>query len=255
MQSTDFRDSPGEQSRISDLLGLMPARGHRALDVGARDGYISRLMADRFDAVTALDLVEPTVSHPRVHCLQGDATCMPLPTAAFDLVLCAEVLEHIPGAVLPQVCREIERVAATHVLIGVPYKQDLRVGRTTCAACGAKNPPWGHVNAFDEGRLQALFPSCEVAAISYVGHSLEQTNALATALLDFAGNPYGTYAQDESCVCCGSSVGSPRPRTPAQRVATRAAHVARKVTGVLARPRANWMHMKLRKRDAASEFR
>jgi SAM-dependent methyltransferase len=248
MHSTDFRDSPGERSRISDLLRLMPAQGRRALDVGARDGYISRLMADRFDAVTALDLVEPTVSHPKVRCLQADATCMPLPDAAFDLVLCAEVLEHIPGAMLPQVCREIERVAATHVLIGVPYKQDLRVGRTTCAACGAKNPPWGHVNTFDEERLRALFMGCEVVAISYVGHSLEQTNAFAAALMDFAGNPYGTYVQDEGCIACGASVGSPRQRTPAQRVATRVAHLSRKVTDVFTRPRANWMHMKLRKR-------
>ena len=38
--------------------------------------------------------------------------------ALFDVVLCVEVLEHIPGKGLEQACRELSRVAKSHVVIG-----------------------------------------------------------------------------------------------------------------------------------------
>jgi hypothetical protein len=63
----------------------------------------------------------------------------------FDFVLCAEVLEHIPTASLSRACSELGRVSKHYVLIGVPYRQDIRVGRTTCWSCRKKNPPWGHI--------------------------------------------------------------------------------------------------------------
>ena len=34
---------------------------------------------------------------------------------------------------------EIQRVASGRILIGVPYKQDIRMGQTTCQACAAND--------------------------------------------------------------------------------------------------------------------
>jgi hypothetical protein len=62
---TEYRASPAEQKRTADLLRLIPTHGRSALDIGARDGHFSRLLAERFDQVTALDLTEPDISHPR----------------------------------------------------------------------------------------------------------------------------------------------------------------------------------------------
>jgi Methyltransferase domain len=247
MDLTEYRNSPSEQERTSDLLRLMPSEGHHALDIGARDGYFSLLMADRFETVTALDLTEPNVSHPRVKCVRGDASQLQFPDRSFDLVFCTEVLEHIPTPSLVSVCREIERVASLHILIGVPYKQDIRIGRTTCYSCGKPNPPWGHVNAFDEQFLAGLFPHCEVEAISFVGRTTEQSNRLSLALMEFAGNPYGTYHQEEPCIHCGRPLLAPPKRSLTQIVATKFALWLDMVTGLFARPRGNWIHMKLRK--------
>ena len=66
----------------------------------------------------------------------ANAADLPFPDAAFDMVTCAEVIEHIPSPALERACREMARVARRYVLVGVPYRQDLRHGRTTCAACG-----------------------------------------------------------------------------------------------------------------------
>lgn len=247
MDLTEYRTSSTERERTADLLGLMPQSGHQALDIGARDGHFSVLMADRFESVTALDLTMPQISDPRVRCIQGNAQALPFPERSFDFVFCAEVLEHVPERMLADVCREIERVAKDRILIGVPYKQDIRLGRTTCAGCGGVNPPWGHVNSFDEQRLALLFGGCRVEKISFVGVNAARTNALATWLMDLAGNPYGTYDQEEACVHCGQPLTVPAPRSLLQRLATRLAVWVRKPTEMLARPHGNWIHLMLRK--------
>jgi ubiquinone/menaquinone biosynthesis C-methylase UbiE len=245
--SGDFRATQREQARIGDLFSHIQARGQRALDVGARDGHLSLLLAERFERVVALDLQAPVIAHPRVDCVAGDAARLDYPDDSFDLVLCSEVLEHVPGPALEAACREIVRVAADRIVIGVPLEQDLRAGETTCAACGRPNPPWGHVNSFSEARLAALFGGATILAKSYQGRADPRTNALSARLLRYAGNPFGTYVQDEPCVHCGGPIGQPRRRDPAQRLATRVATLLDRwlARGAPARPM--WIHLLLRK--------
>ncbi|MET0519046.1 MAG: class I SAM-dependent methyltransferase [Burkholderiaceae bacterium] len=248
MSMAEYRESELERQRTADLLRLMPAAGRQALDIGARDGHFSRLMADRFERVVALDLARPDIPDPRVECVQGDATALAFADGSFDLVFCAEVLEHIPEPSLSRACAELQRVAGAWILIGVPFRQDIRLGRTTCRSCGRPNPPWGHVNAFDEARLQRLFPSCVVESLSWVGQSRARTSGLATRLMDYAGNPYGSYEQDEPCVHCGQALGGPAARDLPQRLATRLAHWSNRLSTALTPPHGNWLHMLLRKR-------
>jgi len=241
-----YRNSEREQLRTRDLLDLIPSHGQRALDIGARDGHFSRLLAQRFTEVHALDLQRPRFEHPGVVCVQGDATALEYPDGHFDFVFCAEVLEHIPCALLPRACTELARVCSGQLLIGVPDRQDLRVGSTTCAHCGQRNPPWGHVNRFDARSLAALFQGCTVEHTRSVGQNSDQSNALSHWLMGLAGDPFGTYAQDEPCVHCGHSIGQPKPRNLGQRVATRLAVLSQHVSRLWNPPHPNWLHMRLR---------
>jgi SAM-dependent methyltransferase len=234
-----FRQTEREQARIRDLLALIPA-GDSVLDIGARDGYVSTLLTDRYRKVVALDLQRPSIADPRVEAVAGDATALRFPDNAFDTVVCAEVLEHIPN--VEAACREIVRVARDSIIIGVPYRQDLRFGETLCARCGKTNPPWGHINAFDEQRLQRLFPAVELVNVDYVGTTRERTTALAATLMRFAGNPFGTYEQEEPCVHCGEALTPPARRTLLQKAATRTAYWIDRMQQQLAAPRASWIH-------------
>lgn len=243
MNLTEYRMSSNELDRTHNLLALVPEHGRVALDVGARDGYFSRLLVQRFDKVIALDITRPAISHPRIECRQGDVTHLDLADNSVDFVFCAEVIEHIPARNLALACQELQRVCSDKLLIGVPYRQDIRVGRTTCYTCLGKNPPWGHVNSFDDDTLTALFNQCVVDKKNFSGWNKEQTNALATLLLDLAGNPYGTYDQEEVCIHCGHRLIPSPQRTLAQRVLTRLGSVARKTTAPFAQPHANWVHV------------
>jgi len=231
-------------------MRLIPDNSGVALDIGARDGHFSKLLAEQYDPVIALDLEEPHVDHPRVRCVKGDVTQLEFDDDSFDLVFCTEVLEHIPAHLLKRACHELSRVAKEKVIIGVPYKQDLRIGRTTCYTCGKKNPPWGHVNSFDENRLEELFPLLQVEKLSFVGETDACTNVVSTFLLDLAGNPYGDYAQEESCIYCGNNLKAPPKRSLLQKVLTWFAFYAINIQKLFNRPHPNWLHVLFNKRMA-----
>jgi SAM-dependent methyltransferase len=139
----NWRESAIEKTRVRDLMELLPDQVGNAVDIGARDGFISSLLADRGAVVTALDLTQPQINDTRITCVKGDATALSFGSDHFDLVFCAEVLEHIPSALLEKACSELARVSRRYLLIGVPYKQNLRLDRSTCSHCGKTNPPWG----------------------------------------------------------------------------------------------------------------
>lgn len=244
---SEYRASEREQVRIHDLFSLMPDKGGRALDIGARDGYLSKLLADRFGHVVALDLEKPDINHPRIESVKGNVCDLDFEDDSFDLVVCAEVLEHLPTHTLPAACREIARVGRQAIVIGVPYMQDLRCGRSTYRSCGKTNPAWGHVNAFDEIRLQALFGSLGLTRTSFAGQNKDFTNALSVALMDFAGNPFGTYAQEEACVHCGAKLQQANGRSPLQRGASRLAFMVNGLQRSFTPTRANWLHARFDK--------
>jgi SAM-dependent methyltransferase len=236
-----YRESESEKARAADLMQMLPAGRISVLDVGARDGYFSRLLTQHFASVTALDLQAPSFRHAGVTTIAGDVTHLPFADSAFDCVFCAEVLEHVPN--VERACHELGRVARHELVIGVPFRQDTRVGRTTCLNCGKTNPPWGHVNRFDERRLLRLFPAFRVISRSYVGVNDGATNAAAAALMDLAGNPWGTYDQEEPCIHCGARLRAPAASSLFSRTCAALAVRINMIQGLLTRPHGNWIHL------------
>lgn len=243
MDLWEYRKSDSEQLRINNLMELVPHGLKCALDAGARDGYLSKRLAEYFDKVVALDLASPDIVHERIETKQGDISKLEFADNAFDLVLCAEVLEHIPTELLKEACQELTRVTNKYLLIGVPYDQDIRFGRTTCFSCGGKNPPWGHVNKFHEKIIEQLFPMVKVEKIEYVGQSKSETNFISTFLFDLAGNPYGTYSQEETCVHCGKKLLMPPERTFAQKVLSKIATYINRIQLQFVEIKPNWIHI------------
>jgi len=231
-----------ELARTADLMALTPTGYESVLDAGARDGYYSRLLTRHFAAVTALDL-NPLRSGDLngVRCVQGDLTQLPFPDDSFDVVFCSEVLEHVPGA--DKACSEIVRVTRSKAVIAVPYRQDTRVGRTTCGSCGRVNPPWGHLNSFDEKMLAQLFHPLRAVRQSYVWTNQEHTSAVASWLMDRGGNPWGAYDSQEPCGHCGAKLHPPSSRSALQQFCGRAAFALNLVQNWFTKPHANWIHI------------
>ena len=241
-----YRATENEKARTDDLLRVLPKGRRSVLEIGARDGHFSRLLTEYFTEVTALDLQKPRFEIDRVVTVEGDATKLNFSDDSFDCVFCTEVLEHIPD--VEKACQEISRVAKHEIIVGVPYKQDIRIARLSCQQCGKINPPWGHVNTFDEDRLKVLFPGMQTISKSYVGTTKEATNALSTLLMDLAGNPWGTYDQEEPCNYCGAKFIRPASRSIWQKGCSFLAARINRVQSHWTRPHGNWIHLVFSKR-------
>jgi len=80
----------------------LPARGHRALDVGCGAGRYTQALAERFDEVVGVDISEPLIdiarrrrSGPNVRYLVADLMAF-ADADGFDLVFSSTTLHHLP---------------------------------------------------------------------------------------------------------------------------------------------------------------
>jgi SAM-dependent methyltransferase len=109
----------GVAKRLDALASLSELSGERLLDVGCADGTYTRILAEHFDAVDAVD-VEPErlevfaaalASGPlaaKVRVREMSAEWLAFPDATFDVVTAIEVLEHVRD--LDRALAEIARV-------------------------------------------------------------------------------------------------------------------------------------------------
>ncbi|CAD5373669.1 bifunctional 3-demethylubiquinone-9 3-methyltransferase and 2-octaprenyl-6-hydroxy phenol methylase [Rubrivivax sp. A210] len=93
--------------RLEWIDQLASLRGKQVLDVGCGGGILSESMAARASHVTGIDLASRPLSVARLHALEGgvenlayreiatEALAEEKP-AAFDVVTCMEMLEHVP---------------------------------------------------------------------------------------------------------------------------------------------------------------
>jgi SAM-dependent methyltransferase len=98
-----YLDCQRRTELIAEQAARLPQGVHNLVDVGGRGKPYARFFVDRVVNHYVLD-VEPGASVDVV----GDARCMPLADASIDVVLCTQVLEHIPDPIA--VIGEIRRV-------------------------------------------------------------------------------------------------------------------------------------------------
>lgn len=204
-----YRNSDKEKLRLNSILNLLPPNCSSVLEIGSRDCFFSLKLAAKYPKVIVLDLELPIVNHRNIIPMQGDVTKLEFPNNSIDFGLCTEVLEHIPPALLKDAASELSRVCSKYLLIGVPYKQDLRTQALHCSSCNTTNPTTGHLNSFDQAKLLELFPDFKVSAIEYVGFGQYKTNPLSYFIFKAFKFPNGSYNQEEPCVHCGKKLVKP----------------------------------------------
>ena len=84
------------------LLGLLPQRSHRVLDVGCGAGSFATRLASRVEQVDAVDCSATMIELARqrtpdnVNCIHADVLIDPLPGGAYDAIFSISALHHMP---------------------------------------------------------------------------------------------------------------------------------------------------------------
>ena len=117
--------------RVSDLAATEGPR--RVLEVGCGEGIVLATLAERLPGARfdGLELDETALEQARLRCpvttlVRGDACELPFGDRSFDLVVCLEVLEHLPEP--RRALQEIRRVARGGCLLSVPHEPFFRAG-------------------------------------------------------------------------------------------------------------------------------
>jgi len=87
------------------------------LEIGIGNGTVSAVLRSRGVSVTTLD-IDPSLNPDIVGSVHELGRHVP--PKSFDVVPCAEVLEHLPFQLLPQCAEQLARVAVGRVVIGLP---------------------------------------------------------------------------------------------------------------------------------------
>lgn len=98
--------------QIEEITRGQPAN---VLEVGVGTGFVQRYLLHNQVAVVTMD-INPALRPDVI----GDVCSLPFRSDAFDAVLCAEVLEHMPFEDSARALQELARVARDRVVISVP---------------------------------------------------------------------------------------------------------------------------------------
>ncbi|MCX8063276.1 MAG: class I SAM-dependent methyltransferase [Anaerolineales bacterium] len=114
------RDPQSREAKAKKILWVLtrhtdfPLSSTFCLDVGCSSGIIARVLAPHFRAVIGLEYDETALyaadqdTKKRVRLVQGDAMHLPFKDESFEVVICAQVYEHVPDDKL--LFEEIHRI-------------------------------------------------------------------------------------------------------------------------------------------------
>lgn len=159
-----FLDSPYERTRLEATVAMLPNGVRSLLDVGCGNGAFLSLVEHVRPEVhlqgidRATSAVAEALCAAPVEC--GSIDRIEAADRSVDVVSCLQVLEHIPRGAYEEGIAELARVAGTHLLVSVPYRE--RRDYVLCPSCGCLFNPYRHLRSFDTSTLVAAFPDFQL---------------------------------------------------------------------------------------------
>jgi ubiquinone/menaquinone biosynthesis C-methylase UbiE len=149
---------PQNLKRFQSTVSLIPSDTASILDVGCGNGEFLRVVKGLFPSMhlRGIDRSQTALKYVDAEALQGSVDSIPLPDEVVDCVTCLQVIEHLPCDVYPIALKELARCARKHIIIGVPYAEDLRTEIAQCPQCKCIFNLDLHVRSFDMETVKRL---------------------------------------------------------------------------------------------------
>jgi SAM-dependent methyltransferase len=176
-----YRKSPLKRDKVRALLSVLgDVEGRRCLDLGSDNGVVSLLLRQRGGSWASGDLTRDTVDAIRslvgtdVHLLDGKR--LPFPDREFDLVVVADMIEHLDDEVA--FVTELARVLKPggRLIVNTPHARTTLLRRVRLAL-GQTDEKHGHLRPgyTQQSLVSLLDPSFEVTGTSTYTKAFSET--------------------------------------------------------------------------------
>lgn len=161
-KKNDYKLSKKQKKRIYNTISLIPDDVDSILEVGCGDGRIINPLVNKYKNVCGLDISQESLKNVKTLKVVGSIEDLPFEDDNFDIVLCCEVLEHLPVEIYEKSLKEIERVAKKYILLSVPNNENLDILKISCPYCKCSFHPYRHLRSYDLDKLKKIFENFEV---------------------------------------------------------------------------------------------
>lgn len=203
--------SENDLDRIEKTVSLIPKGIKSILDIGCGSGDLANGLGKKYEIV-GLDISRKALELLNVPSIIATASRLPFKSSSFDLIICTELIEHLPYSLYRDVLGEIIRVADRYIIIGVPNKEQLTLSMCTCYVCKRKFHINYHLRSFALETLKDLLqPSYSIARHSLCGTERVYYHWLLLAIKQHIA---GVWLRKATTICfyCGTpqrKIGNP----------------------------------------------
>jgi SAM-dependent methyltransferase len=166
-----------ENIRESDRTRVIPKDVKSIVDVGCGNGifvnYLTGTSRD-FERLLGIDRSNIALRFVKADKVRANIDALPFRAGEYDLVVCLEVIEHLPVKIYDLGLREICRVSNKYVLISVPNNESLRTSLIECPKCFSRFNPDYHMRSFDSKSMEMLLSEFYYRCVNilYIGETL-----------------------------------------------------------------------------------
>lgn len=115
-ETLDYLDKSRWISLWHQINEVMSKKPKKILEIGVGNGLVRHVFALLGQSIKTVD-IDPQLRPDYV----ADARKLPFANSRFDVVLCAQVLEHMPFSDFPKALKELQRICGRYVILTLPH--------------------------------------------------------------------------------------------------------------------------------------